>query len=427
MEALLRVDPGCAERLSREAMGSCDDAGSFTWRHVRIRALLTLGRSEESGLLAAESLALANRLQDATYKRHFLLSLAYAELHLESYEQAGVHFREYVSICARDQDQIEVRRGLANLGILLMEARRQKEAVLIFEQTLQMGNLPPDMRASLLLNLGVSRFEAGQVEAALQPFAESVQIAERHGLEVFAGFAALNLAEAEWKLGREAEALERTLRARRQAKRIKMSRDILIADMRLGGFALQKRRYATARRLFWRVVMMSECLIRDQDWEYAVQKLVDIESERGNSEALSKLASMMAEHSARRRSERVSSRLAQAEIDRILGVTYAMAAQGSTAAVDDQRRTDAAASDLSSADALRAVFGLTPAEQRVLHHLIRGSTNVQIAEALGLSPYTVRHHVSVILSKMSVATRTEAVSVALCLRNGADVRPATIR
>lgn len=56
---------------------------------------------------------------------------------------------------------------------------------------------------------------------------------------------------------------------------------------------------------------------------------------------------------------------------------------------------------------------LTPRERQVLALLAEGRTNKQIAEALTVSPGTVRLHVSNILSKLAVSNRTEAARLAL--------------
>ncbi|RME69751.1 MAG: DNA-binding response regulator [Chloroflexi bacterium] len=56
---------------------------------------------------------------------------------------------------------------------------------------------------------------------------------------------------------------------------------------------------------------------------------------------------------------------------------------------------------------------LTPRELEVLQLLVEGLTNTAIAQRLNLSKFTVKNHVSSILSKLGVASRTEAVSLAL--------------
>jgi NarL family two-component system response regulator LiaR len=56
---------------------------------------------------------------------------------------------------------------------------------------------------------------------------------------------------------------------------------------------------------------------------------------------------------------------------------------------------------------------LTEREREVLTLMIEGLNNTQIAARLTISPSTVKSHVSNILSKLGVASRTEAVSLAL--------------
>jgi NarL family two-component system response regulator LiaR len=59
---------------------------------------------------------------------------------------------------------------------------------------------------------------------------------------------------------------------------------------------------------------------------------------------------------------------------------------------------------------------LTEREREVLVLMIEGLNNIQIAGRLTVSPSTIKSHVSNILGKLGVASRTEAVTLAL--RNG---------
>ena len=59
--------------------------------------------------------------------------------------------------------------------------------------------------------------------------------------------------------------------------------------------------------------------------------------------------------------------------------------------------------------------GLTSREVQVLNLLVHGHTNSELASRLHVSPKTVDHHVSAILEKLQVRSRTEAVAAAFGL------------
>ncbi len=58
-------------------------------------------------------------------------------------------------------------------------------------------------------------------------------------------------------------------------------------------------------------------------------------------------------------------------------------------------------------------FNITQREQDVLVLLVDGFSNAEIAYRLGISQYTVKNHVSNILGKLGVESRTDAVRVAI--------------
>lgn len=56
---------------------------------------------------------------------------------------------------------------------------------------------------------------------------------------------------------------------------------------------------------------------------------------------------------------------------------------------------------------------LTPREVEVLQRLAKGLANKEIADALGISEYTVKDHLKSIMGKLRAADRTEAVTAAI--------------
>ncbi|WP_291854738.1 response regulator transcription factor [Bradyrhizobium sp.] len=78
-----------------------------------------------------------------------------------------------------------------------------------------------------------------------------------------------------------------------------------------------------------------------------------------------------------------------------------------------------AGADAASADLLARLVSLTPQQVRVLMMLSSGLLNKQIAYELRVSEATVKAHVSAILQKLNVESRTQAVIAASKIEQGA--------
>jgi DNA-binding NarL/FixJ family response regulator len=97
------------------------------------------------------------------------------------------------------------------------------------------------------------------------------------------------------------------------------------------------------------------------------------------------------------------------DIDSIGGATQAVLA-GDTWTPPDVDLS--ATEDAETADLVRRLGTLTPQQVRVLTMLSEGLLNKQIAYELGVSEATVKAHVSAILDKLGVDSRTQAVIAA---------------
>ncbi|ETI61055.1 transcriptional regulator [Sphingobium sp. C100] len=70
---------------------------------------------------------------------------------------------------------------------------------------------------------------------------------------------------------------------------------------------------------------------------------------------------------------------------------------------------DIPAPSVEEEEIVRRIDSLTPQQKTVLSHLVRGRLNKQIAHDLGVSMTTIKAHVSAILQKLGVLSRTQAV------------------
>src|ERR1700736_2794589 len=75
-------------------------------------------------------------------------------------------------------------------------------------------------------------------------------------------------------------------------------------------------------------------------------------------------------------------------------------------------------SDSATANLLARLASLTPQQVRVLMMLSEGLLNKQIAYELGVSEATIKAHVSAILQKLGVESRTQAVIAAAKIEVG---------
>ena len=83
-----------------------------------------------------------------------------------------------------------------------------------------------------------------------------------------------------------------------------------------------------------------------------------------------------------------------------------------------------AGSDAETADLMARLSSLTPQQVRVLMMLSEGLLNKQIAYELSVSEATIKAHVSAILQKLGVESRTQAVIAAAKIELGQWPQPA---
>jgi DNA-binding response OmpR family regulator/DNA-binding CsgD family transcriptional regulator len=74
--------------------------------------------------------------------------------------------------------------------------------------------------------------------------------------------------------------------------------------------------------------------------------------------------------------------------------------------------------DAAQIQAMVQAFGLTPREAEVLHWVVQGKTNRDVAEILGSAARTVTKHMEHILQKLGVETRTAATAMVMARLRG---------
>lgn len=99
----------------------------------------------------------------------------------------------------------------------------------------------------------------------------------------------------------------------------------------------------------------------------------------------------------------------EAETNEILQAIYATQQENSNISQQSMQRLLNSYAQKSHAPE----YDLTNREQEILRMMIKGMTNQQIANELTLTTSTIKFHVSNILQKLKVSSRTEAVSKAI--------------
>jgi LuxR family transcriptional regulator, maltose regulon positive regulatory protein len=262
---------------------------------------------------------------------------------------------------------------LVRLAELRRRQGRARQAEALLERAASSGGAQL-CRARLALDLGQAGRAAELAERVLRQTRRDTGLARAPALEL--------LVRARTARG-ELELADSALEELRAIERRVGTRPLrAVTDLAEGTLAAAYGEHERARRLFEDAVDAFE--LGGAPYEAAAARL----------ELATSLAGLGREDAARRE--------ANAARERLLGL-------GANAEAERAARIEAACDRPGG----ERMSGITPREREVLHLLAEGLTNRQIAERLVLSEHTVHRHVTNILRKLDLPTRTAAAAHAV--------------
>jgi DNA-binding CsgD family transcriptional regulator len=285
-------------------------------------------------------------------------------------------------------DQQGVAYSFLNLGDVELNLGNKEKAQKLTEEAVRLFSEINDRRGIgySLINLGSIARQRGYLDRASDLYKMCVEQTRESGNQKLTAHALIYLAGVVWDQGNFEEGARLLIEAVDLSRLLGDQRAVVLAIECIAGSALMERRIEHVPRLFGAAAALRATL--------SLQRSPIEEREFGRTIDLSR---------ARMRKE-----------------AFSVAWEAGHALTSEEALDEAMAllnepilGGLDKASGFSSPFDLTAREQEVLQLLVQGRTNPEIAEILFISRKTATNHVSNILAKLGVETRTAAASFAI--------------
>jgi predicted ATPase/DNA-binding CsgD family transcriptional regulator/tetratricopeptide (TPR) repeat protein len=298
-------------------------------------------------------------------------------------DEAAAHAAESVAVWTELGDAWRAADARLALGMVLhYQDDYERAAPLLEEVAAELDALGEPLRAAIArLNLGVAALEHGDGTRAEALLEDVLALFHRGGYQWAVPTTLLSLGQAAVNRGDAAAA------AAYYAESLALAgnqEDLVSALVKTANLAAG-RRALVATRLFGAAAALAETV------GYPLRPVEQVRCQDAAAGARAALGDATFE-AAWAAGQTLTAEQAVAEAAAMLDAMRAPAAPGAAAG---------------------NAFGLTPRERQVLRLLAEGHSNQVIADALFVSPRTVKNHVASILAKLGVGSRAAAVAHAL--------------
>lgn len=441
-----------------------------TWRFCAGRGIASDYRRWLERALAAGSTV------TSPFRARALVGLGHLSEDMRDLDDAARRFREARDVAAARGDAVDESRALAGLGTVALDRGAYEAAIEHSGRALELARMSQDRRliASALSALAAASYYQGRLDNAERYWDESLDHLAAIGDAASEAIAASNLgALASQRLDFErAERLQQ--RALTLQRRIQARGDLPYTLINLGEVSCLLGDYTQAHDAFMEAIAMLRedgntvvegvalhglarlKLLENQIQQAAALVLASTRqvAEAGDQRSVIENADLLAEICLRHGSGLVTIELAEAartnrkalgieptprKLEEMAKIEAASESAISSHAVSDARgggaRLDLPALTRRIINVARGIagpqhpeatlplpseqrvsasdYGLTNRETQVLRLLVEGRSTRAIADALYISPRTATTHVTNILGKLGVSSRTAAVALAL--------------